>query len=42
MKTKIGRDLEFTGGEREFYLDFHGVVSFCTTSARKQAVDKIM
>ena len=41
-RTKIGRDLEFIRGERQFYLDHHGVVSFCTNGAGKQAVDRIM
>ena len=42
MKTEIGRDLEFIREKREFYLDFYDVVSFCTSSAGKQAIDGIM
>ena len=42
LRTKIGRDLDVIRGEGEFYLGYHGIVSFCTSSAGKQAVDKIM
>ena len=39
-RTKVDRDLEFSCGRGEFYLDYHGVVRFCNRGTVNRAIDK--